>query len=91
MNALGRRIARLEAEQSVNEVIREPVLLTLAGKTEDDVIGVGTSSKTIARMPGETLAALVARAHPLLAEPWSIGLPIILCCVYADDEMEIAQ
>lgn len=83
---LRKRLARLEADRSGSNDEREPVLLAIAGKTDADVIGIGTTrANTVARLPGESLDGLVRRARPLLARPWTIGLPHILCCAYAEE------
>lgn len=82
-----KRLERLEFNQPGDEA--PPVLLSLQGTTEDDVIGVrpGVSDPIIERWPGEAFDALIARARAVLATPWA-GMPAILSLAYSTEARE---
>lgn len=83
------RLRRLELQLPTNFDDRLPVVLGVIDRTDDDVIGMftGPGSQIVARDVGESMEALISRARVLLATPWA-GLPLIMCCVYADADGE---
>lgn len=84
---LKRRLTLLEGRAKAgSDDQRDPVILGLTGKTEGDVVGLhsGARSNTIERHSGEDFGDFVKRAQAALQTPWG-GLPLILCCTYAED------
>lgn len=84
---LKRRLTLLEGRAKVgSDDQRDPVIMGLIDKTEGDVVGLhsGSRSKTIERHSGEGFGDFVKRAQSALQTPWG-GLPLILCCIYAED------
>lgn len=90
--SLGKRLTKLEIATSSADVDDAPlVVLGRDDLSEASVIGLFTCSPhdMIARLAGETMAALVARARPLLGSP-SAGMPRIVCCAYAEGDIATA-
>lgn len=81
------RLRRLELQRPTTFDDRPPVVISIAGRDDADVIGIraGAQAEMIAREPREDIDTLVSRARIALATPWC-GLPLILMCAYPETE-----